>query len=388
MILVLFACTVEGGPGELQSTDYGWVLPFGGPNTDDGWGIHRLQSGELLVATHQGAPRPLPDLYLYRLSAEGEVIWESHSGDQDAELARVITEHDGVIYLGGHVYDGRNTDSANALVMAVDLETGIPLWSWVRDVEGGYEEIDGIVVEDGSVFVSGWATTAATGQDVLLARLGLDGTEKWLTTWGSPGWDEANGHLVSDGEALYLGGLTEGAAWMNGGDPLVASFQKSDGALRWQTRLAEDVALWDDVLGLSLFDGALYGVGARTGSGFNLMLWKLDTEGNLAWERELLEQGAQLGRAITAGPEQIFVAYNTDAQGEGGTDMRVLRIDPADGSEEEVALIGGPQDEEVHDLTVTADRLYLVGQTSSIGAGEEDAVVLQLDPTSTYRGPF
>ncbi|HNH47151.1 MAG TPA: hypothetical protein PKY30_08940, partial [Myxococcota bacterium] len=171
MILVLFACTVEGGPGELQTTDYGWVLPFGGPNTDEGWGIHHLEGGDLLVATHQGAPRPLPDLYLYRLSAEGEVIWESHSGDQDAELAYVITESNGVIYLGGHVYNGLRTESSDALVMAVDLETGIPLWSWVRDVEGGYEEIDGIVVEDGSVFVSGWATTAAAGQEVLLARL-------------------------------------------------------------------------------------------------------------------------------------------------------------------------------------------------------------------------
>ena len=372
----------------MQRTDYGWVLPFGGPNTDEGRGIHRLQGGELLVATHQAAPRPLPDLYLYRLSGEGEVIWESHSGDQDAELATVITEQDGVIYLGGHVYDGENTDSSNAMVMAVDLETGIPLWSWVRDVEGGYEAIDGIVVENSAIFVSGWATTAAAGQEVLLARLDLDGTEKWLTTWGSPGWDEANGHLVSDGERLYLGGVTEGTGWMSGGDPLVAAFQKSDGALQWQSRLADDVALWDDVLGLTLFDGELYGVGARTGSGFNLLLSKLDTEGNLLWERELLEQGAQVGRAITAGPDHVFVAYNTDSQGEGGNDMRVLRVDPVDGSEEEVALIGGPQDEEVHDLTVTADRLYLVGQTSSIGAGKEDAVVLQLDPTTTYRGPF
>lgn len=388
MILFLLACGVEGGPGELVETSYGWYLPFGGPNTDEGWGIHRLSNGDLLVATHQGAPQLLPDIYLYRLSPEGEVIWETHYGDNDAELAYFITESNGVVYVGGHVYDGLTTATSDPLVLAVDLETGVPLWTWLPDLPTGYDEVDGIVVEDGALYLSGWTASEEGGQDVLLAKLDLEGTEKWRVNWGTEGWDEANGHLVSDGQHLYLGGITEGTGFMSGGDPLVASFSKSDGSLVWQTRLADDVAIWDDVLGLTLFENELYGVGSRTGDGFNLMLWKLDTEGNLIWEQEVQESGSQAGRGIAPGPSQVFVAYNTDAEGEGAADMRVIRLDSLDGSQEEVALIGGAQGEEVHDLTVGEDKVWLVGQTLSLGAGKEDAIVVQLDSSTVYRGGF
>ena len=130
MFFLLLACVSKGGPGTLVSTDYGWYLPFGSPNTDEAWGIAQdSASGDLLVATHQGAPRMLPDLYVYRITADGEVLWQMHWGEADAELAYIVTLADGVVYVGGQVYQNSlDTQSSDALVLALDAETGTPQW--------------------------------------------------------------------------------------------------------------------------------------------------------------------------------------------------------------------------------------------------------------------
>jgi hypothetical protein len=403
MLFLLLACQVDGGPGELVVTEEGWYLTFGAKYTDEGWGIAEdSESGDLFVATHQGAPKMLPDLYAYRMSIEGEVLWERHWDGPEgsaSELAYIAVENNGILYVGGHSYGSLDTESSDALLVAYNAEDGTILWWWEYDGLVGYEEIDGIVVEGNKIWVSGWTTTEEGGLDILVAQLNLDGEEQWVKAIdgvdlfgeeleelavGGGNRDEANGHLVADADNLYLGGLSGGIGYVDGGNAMVAAVSKEKGEVVWATMLDDNAGLWDDVLGIQLFDGQLFAIGSKSGGSFDAPVWCLSTTGELIWEDEIGGTGAESSRSLAGEGDRLWAAVNSSSGNSfGGTDMLLVPIDPATGPGEAEIIIGGSGNEEVHDLVVSGGFATVVGQTTSVGAGKEDAIVVR-EPLSAH----
>ena len=376
MYVLLLACAAEGGPGTLVTTPDGWYLPFGAADTDEGWGIDQLEGGDLIIATHQAAPRVLPDIYLYRISTDGEVLWERPYGDGDSELAYVVETDGNIAYAGGSRFSGLGTETADALLLALDAETGWVEWDWSYDGGFGYEEIDGIVAEGQDLYLSGWTTTEL-GNDMLLAKLDSAGNEIWISSWGGSRWDEANGHLVADESSLYVAGLIDGDSYAQGGDALVAAFSKQDGSPLWQARLGEEAGLWDDALGLTLYEGRLYAVGSAAGSSYDLKIWCLETDGTIVWEQSFAGSGAESGRSLVANSSGLWVGLNSSSEGAGEVDMGILKLGLDGSNPVRTLLWGGVGHEEVHDLVLSNGSAFLIGQTSSLGEGKEDAVLIR-----------
>lgn len=141
-------------------------------------------------------------------------------------------------------------------------------------------------------------------------------------------------------------------------------------------------------------DGASYIVGTTAGDlGANrisgsqdLFLTKVDSEGQVVWQRELGATGAASGAAVQIGPGGEIVVAGTvtgsfdGAQSDG--DMLVVRFD-AEGAELSSTLVRARGSDVATALAVGADGSIYVGGRSAEGGG--DAFIARLDATGTLR---
>lgn len=367
------ACTLNGGPGDTIGSDEVWRRTFGGPATDEGWGVDVGPDGDVFTCTHEARPDLLPDVYAYRLSPDGrDVRWESHyagAGESTEQVFIVVHDGNQRVYVAGTTYTDLTPESADALLLAFDASTGELLWDFTWDQGFGYEEIDGLVVETDGIYFSGWTTGDGTSNDALVGKVSLDGNLVWWNSYGTAGWDEANGHLVADEDFLYIAGRQNGDTILTGGDGLLAAFDKADGSPAWNVTWGEPGAL-EDALGLTTDGSRLYTVGIADNP-LQLELRAFDFSGNEVWARK--HGGAstnESSRAIRVDTTDgsLLIAGNVDS-GAGTKDLLLVRADAATGEILEESTWGGPDDEEVHDLVLSGNRAYLQAQSRSFSDG-------------------
>ena len=385
--LLLLACKIPGGPGELVGTTNIWYRTFGGRETDEGWGIDVTEDGGLVLANLEAHPSTLPDAWVYRTQPDGDIEWSgtwSAIGTEQAFVAKVGGD---VVYVGGASYTGLTVDYADAMLLAFDLETGENLWGFTMDGGHGYDEIDGIVVGDDGVYVSGWTQRNAQDLDVLLMKVDFDGNILWQQNWGGTGWDEANGHMVTDGTLLYLVGRYGGVPYgtlITGGQGNLAAFDINTGEPVWNVTFQKEGSSSEDALGLA-FDGTtLYTTGfyIDTDPGnYHLIVRAFDLAGTALWDADWTGEGNTVSRSLVVDPSDgsLVVAANTDGLGEPNGDMLFVRVS-AEGTMGDAVTWGGDAHEEVHDLVFVDERICANGQTESMGEGRGDAVALCFDP--------
>ena len=115
------------------------------------------------------------------------------------------------------------------IILALDLQDGSVVWETTYDQGYGYEEVDGLVADGDEIYVSGWTTSQENGNDVGLLKLDRQGTILWSRSWGSPGWDQADGQMAVDDEYIYISGRYNGKDYLSGGYGLLACFSKESG---------------------------------------------------------------------------------------------------------------------------------------------------------------
>ncbi|MGQ0802387.1 MAG: hypothetical protein ACT4PI_00765 [Actinomycetota bacterium] len=362
-----------------------WVETFGGPTTDHAWGIGPALNGDVFVATHQTVETALPNIYVYRLRPDGSTVWRVRRPAPFGDHAFVVTERAGVVYVGGFTNafaDARGIESADGLILALDGATGALRWATPIDGTGdGYEEIDGLVPTADGIYFSGWTTSAGTGKDVLLGRLGLDGSIAWVRPWGGPAWDEADGHLVLIGDRLYLSGRVDAAGFAFGGKALVAAFASADGAPVWSTTWGGGLFAFD-YLSLATDGSLLYAVGIAPGpTGGQIVLHAYDLSGDEVWKTQWVGPSSASSRSVTVDPtdDSLFVVGRAQKPGSQEFDVQVLRFAAGDGALLSSCAWGGASPESSYDAVVDATGGYVVGETSSFGAGHADAFVLRFD---------
>jgi len=142
-------------------------------------------------------------------------------------------------------------------------------------------------------------------------------------------------------------------------------------------------------------DGFSYVVGTTSGDlGSNLsdgnddlILVKLDSEGNQVWQRSLGASGSAQGAAVTIAPDGGIVVAGTVTGSLDGTttsdsDMLVARFD-ANGDEKFAKLVRATGADSASAVAVGADGSIYVGGRASTGDG--DAFVARFSATGTFQ---
>lgn len=354
-----------------------WLRTFGTAGADEGWGLDVGPDGDIYLAGFvQGQGN---DVFLVRMDALGNIAWETTWNRPFSQKAFEVRYANGFLYVGGASQRNFAVQSQDMLLLKVWASNGTVVWdaTWNGPADL-YDEIDGIVVEDGYVFVSGWADVPLdyTEGDLALVKFTEDGAYVAHSLWGGTRREEANGGMASDGWNLYVAGIVDGVNLFTGGDAVLVAFNKTTLTEVWNRTWGG--AKVDDGFGLTLRDGDLYVTGLTTSfEGDRIFLLKYDTQGNPIFNATWGGTGAESARAVDvlANETGIYIAGKTSSYGNGSFDVVLLRFDST-GVLDWFKTWGGTGSDGSHAVAIEGETVYIAGDTSSQGGGGSNILLL------------
>ena len=311
------------------------------------------------------------DIWVLRLDALGNKIWEKLYGGTETEFGNDITLAPG----GGFFVTGTSLSSVSGnktspsfgdwdgWLIKID-DSGNILWD--KSFGGtGYDEFyDILTLPDGSVAVGGNSGSAFTGtrttgnngnSDFWIARIDDAGTQIWDASFGGSGQDAVDFLEYSPDGNLYVGGRTQSASISEGGisesinGPMDGWILKMDlsGSLIWHNLIGSSG--WDQLRGgWVLSDGSIV-VGSTTNGAADgdqtagsigesdLWLLKIDPSGSIEWDQTfggvssetgcIVQQNA-LGQYILYGHSNSPVSGDKSQANFGGQDIWMLMTTP------------------------------------------------------------
>jgi hypothetical protein len=362
--------TKDAIPTQGSTASEVWYLTRGEAWSDKGWGVDVDLSGNVYLAgLEQHFGELWTDIGVYKFSPDGSQLWYTPWGRPFADKAFVVYVAEPYVYVGGVTQSGVWFSTSDMLILKLNADSGALVDEFTWDQGIGYEEVDGLVVEGNDVYVAGW-TTSPTSQDIEVFKLTTELTPVYSTTWGSLGYDEANGQIVVDAESIYVAG------YYNGNDALLAAFDKNTLAYQWHT-------LWDapnfaDALGMTSDGTNLYLVGLTlVGTNGQVFVLKYGPDHQLVWPALWGGTGSEAARAIAVdGEGNVIVAGKTNSYGRGANDIAFLQFD-MDGQLNWQRIWGGSAIDEAHGLVLDGEVAYFAGETFSFGEGQSDMLLIK-----------
>lgn len=278
------------------------------------------------ITSHQ-----LDDVFIAKFDSTNTCIWSRSFGDDETQsIERVVVDSAGNIIVVGHFrgsidLGGGPLVSAGARdVFVAKLDpSGGHIWS--RGFGGPLDQFGRGIATDanGNVFVAGtfWGTadfagiprTSAGWEDIFVVKLDADGNPVWVRTFGDAEtqetWDLAAdyaGNVVLTGFALgnvdFGDGLRPGA----GAPDVIVVKLDGNGQTLWSRRYGDEgmqfghtitVDAQNNVIVTGEGSGAIdFGDGAVGGAGaLDFFVVKLDSGGNVVWHRHYGDAANQNG---------------------------------------------------------------------------------------------
>jgi hypothetical protein len=416
--------------------DVVWQRCLGGESWDAAYGIHTLPSGNLLVAgwtESYGAGGT--DIWILELNLDGEVVAERTFGGPSDDviwftpgeidygfafagetMSFSVGEMDGlvlIITLEGTIpeCDFVTSTSTVSIETVANAQAGFPevlsapvdtSGTWAVPLEGeasvtpicafdswaltyGRQGLDYATsasrASDGGYFVTGWTRVSAQNSfDVWIMKVNALGEVLWQENYGGSDADTAFAMKGTGDNGLVIAGTT----WSfgaSGQDGWVLKLD-GDGGLQWQKAYRGPGR---DVL-RSVVEAGGDGyvmAGYTESNGMGMMdgwVIRVDGNGDRVWEKVYgLPSDDKLYAVEEAEGGGWIVVGETNSSGEGGSDGWVLRLDDG-GAILWQRTYGGPGDDRFFAvLSLVDDGALLVGETTSYGAGGEDAWVVRVD---------
>ena len=356
-----------------------WERAFGGAVEDKGYGIAALTGGGFVVAANTRSPATgQDDAWVLRLADDGAVLWERRFGRADTEqLYGVVPAGDGAI-VAGHT---RSVGGGESDLWLVRLDAaGTPLWERVIGGAANDRPRGLAPVPDGGAVAVGFTGSRGAGQrDLWAVRIDANGAILWDRVYGTA-LDEAAFHVV----ALPDGGFAAvGHAEEHRGAGLDAYVVRLDGAgdRVWERRF--DRGHFDAATAVAAApDGGLLVVGvtaAERGAPDQVLILRLDAEGEVLWERVVGGPRADAAWGVAATADGFAVLAATQSWGAGSDDAWLLRLDDTGTIRWERLFGGGLWDRAMAIQALPDGGFVLAGTTTTRGFGYEDVWVLRVD---------
>jgi hypothetical protein len=113
----------------------------------------------------------------------------------------------------------------------------------------------------------------------------------------------------------------------------------------------------------------------------SIFLLKYSKAGSQIWNRTWGGESSEVARAVAVSPvdSRIYIGGNTMSYGKGDFDV-VLLVYDLNGALLLNKTWGGTQLDQAHGIAVHYPYVYVVGETRSYGAGNEDEFLFKVDP--------
>ena len=352
-----------------------WNTTWGGPSTDDGYGVAVDASGAIYcVGSTSSFGAGGTDLLLVKFFSNGTKAWQTTwGGPYNDEGYGVAVDATGAIYCVGY------TCSFGAgwfdLVLLKFFSNGTKAWNTTWG--GNWAELGyGIALDaTGAIYCVGYTPSPMSYDILVLLKFFSNGTLAWQTGWGYLIGYNRFGVAVDATGAIYCVGSCSGAE--NSDLALLKFF--SNGTKAWQTTWGGSNS--DYGYGVAVdATGAIYCIGStyRSSIGYDLFLVKFNTDGTKAWYSTWGGPNPDYGQGVAVGATgAIYCVGYTNSSGAGGSDLVLLKFF-SNGTLAGQTTWGGSNNDYGYGVAVDATGdIYCVGSTFSFGAGDSDFALLQ-----------
>ncbi len=317
--------------------------------------------------------------------------WATTWGSTGTENARGLE-----ISPSGYVFQVGSTDSYEAGTTAASIirydDTGALLWA--KTWGGPNEDIAMDVAtdtNDNSYVVGGTMSYGAGSYDAFLIKVDASGNPVYENYWGGTGYDGATSVCLDLDGNVYVAGVTEYNP--SGSDFFLYKFDTSGFMLwrrvwsNWGAESASNLAV-DNA-------GNIYVVGYADSLN-DAVLVRYDPSGTIVWQKTWGGSGLEIPLDVAVdGSGNVFITGESDSFGAGMDDVFLIKYDST-GVLLWQQLWGGSLYDGPKRIAIDASAgdVFVAGTTTSFGAGDYDAFVLQYNSDggllkqSTWGGTF
>jgi hypothetical protein len=361
----------EGMEGEILPT---WVEVWGGPGQDGLWDA--ATDGNSLYVVGKDQARLDSDVIIRKYDLNANLLWDKIWDLGSADTAFVAIVSGDALYVGGKAGDlGGGED---ALILKYTLD-GALVWERTWGTTD-YEEVDGLALQGDVLYAYIWTGPISGDMDIGILRYTLDGDLLGNSVWEFGAQrNEANGHLYADASGLYgAGGVYTSATLFSESDVFLARFDLNGeylGHSSWGG------AKGDNALNLVSDGEHLYLAGMTSSygeGGWDAFVLQYAKDGELVWSRTWGGPNDEVARGIAVDSDYVWVTVKTKSYGRGGWDLALLKY-TKDGTFLGYKLWGGAGDDEPHSLILHSGFLYILGDTASFGTDGKDAFLMKVE---------
>jgi uncharacterized delta-60 repeat protein len=368
-----------------------WAITYGGTYTDEAHYILQTTDGGYIVAGYTNSfGAGFYNFWILKLNSAGNIEWQKTYGGGDYDKAYSIQQTND----GGYIVLG-NTESFGAggqdiWVLKLSSEGDI---EWQKTYGGSdADEAHSILqTSDGGYIVAGYTNSFGAGwYDFWVLKFSSDGDIEWQKAYGGSSDDIAHSiQQTSDGRYIVVGETNSFGA---GGVDIWILKLSSGGDVEWQKALggsSDDIAYCIQ----HTIDGR-YIVAGYTGSfgagDYDFWISKFSSDGDVEWQKTYggssddiahsIQQTSD-GGYIVAGSYIVSSSTNLIGAVRNDYDFWILKLSSGGDIEWQKAYGGNYSEDIAHAIQQTNDGGYIVaGQTASWGVGQYDFWIYKLSP--------
>ncbi|MGN7783661.1 hypothetical protein ACTJIJ_04015 [Niabella sp. 22666] len=321
-----------------------WQKSFGGSANDYATSIKQTSDGGYIVGGTtfsndndvSGNHNPDSDGWVIKLDASGNLVWQKAIGGVGGDFITAILQTNDGGYLAGGYSSSNNSDASgnngsfDFWTIKLDASGNI---SWYKMIGGSQDDRARALQQtaDGGYIITGSTASVITGaRDCLMAKLDASGNIAWQKTLGGTGNDEYNSiQQTTDGGYIAAGTTASNngdVSGNHGGDDYWVVKLDASGNIIWQKTLGGSGTDWSYTVQQTT-DGGYVALGVSTstdgdvtGTHGNGDFWlaKLNTSGNLTWQKSFGGTGGDYGYAIrqTADGGFITAGFSNSTDGD------------------------------------------------------------------------
>ncbi|MBN1983827.1 MAG: hypothetical protein JW795_19990, partial [Chitinivibrionales bacterium] len=291
-----------------QSPQISWSKAVGTLRRDYAESIQMTSDGGLIIAG--GGVNTLTegsfDAYVLRMNASGDTVWTRHFGDNRYEYVRSIcqTADGGFIMVGTAV--GYGDTNTNIYVLRMNAE-GNTLWDRAYGGSGDDDGYSIINTFDGGFVIAGNTDSYGNGgPDAYVIKINAIGDTLWSRTFGGSNYDEAYDIIQTADSGFVFCGYSE--SYGIGGKALYLVRLNSHGQKMW----SKDYGGCADDIGRSIRTVSnegfiITGNTSSFGSQKQVYLVRIDTNGDTLWTRHYGGKNDDEGFGVVHTPDNGFV---------------------------------------------------------------------------------
>lgn len=310
-----------------------WVL--GGAGTDYGDTLIEASDGSLVMSGYTNSYSDgTDDALVVKLNSNGHFQWARTLGGSDNDEGTAVSE----LLDGGFVLTGRTESygvDGDVLMMKLASDGNL---LWAKTLGGTSEERGNAIgrAVNGGFVLTGYTHSFGSGPagsepaDVLVARLASDGSLLWAKRFGGAGQDMGWSVQETKEGTIVLTGHYGADAWGGGvglADMLVAKLG-SDGSLLWALTIG---GAGDDrghfIQETTEGDLVVVGYTSSYGAGSeDVLVVKLDEGGVLQWARTIGGSSDEVAWGVQQDRSGYVLAGWTQSYGSGGSEVLVAEL--------------------------------------------------------------